>query len=172
MRVQDFKVSVAEILGRPGSYRDIRIEDPLEDVATALARVDGAVAAELRLESVVEGVLATGEVHAEATFRCARCLKELPSGVDVELTELFYGPGHGEGEDDAYRVTGLDIDLEPAVRDAVTLALPLNPVCKQDCKGICARCGKDLNLEGCVCAADDVDPRWAALDELRERLAQ
>ena len=170
--MQDFKVSVAEILGRPGTYRDIRIEDPLEGVETALARVDKGVVAEVRLESVVEGILATGEVEAGATFRCARCLKEMPADVEVELTELFYAPGHGEGEDDAYRVIGLELDLEPAVRDAVTLALPLNPVCKQDCKGICARCGKDLNFEGCECGADDVDPRWAALDALRERLAQ
>ena len=170
--MQDFQVSVAEILGRPGTYRDIRVEDPLEGIETALARVDGGVVAELRLESVVEGVLTTGEVRARATFVCARCLKEMPADVVVDLTELFYGPGHGEGEDDAYRVVGMEIDLEPAVRDAVTLALPLNPVCKEDCKGLCAGCGKDLNLEGCVCGADDVDPRWAALDALRERLAQ
>ena len=170
--MQDFKISVAEILGRPGTYRDIRVEDPLEGIETALARVDKGVLASLRLESVVEGVLATGEVTGGATFICARCLKEMPADVEVDITELFYAPGHGEGEEDAYRVTGTDIDLEPAVRDAVTLALPLNPVCKEDCKGICATCGKDLNFEGCVCRADDVDPRWAALDALRERLAQ
>jgi len=170
--VQDFQISVAEILGRPGTYRDIRVEDPLEGIETALARVDRGVIASLRLESVVEGVLVTGDVEAGATFVCARCLKEIPARVDIDLVELFYGPGHGEGEDDAYRVAGTDVDLEPAVRDAVTLSLPLNPVCKEDCKGLCATCGKDLNFEGCVCGADDVDPRWAALDALRERLAQ
>ena len=170
--MQDLKVSVAEILGRPGTFRDIRVEDPLEGIETALARLDKGVLASLRLESVVEGVLATGEVEGGATFVCARCLKEMPADVTVDITELFYAPGHGEGEEDAYRVVGTDIDLEPAVRDAVTLALPLNPVCKEDCKGLCATCGKDLNFEGCVCRADDVDPRWAALDALRERLAQ
>jgi uncharacterized protein len=170
--VQDFQVSVAEILGRPGTYRDVHLDGALEGIETPLAKVDQGISGEVRLESVVEGVLATGTVEAGATFVCARCLKEMPAGMTVDLTELFYGPGHGEGEDDAYRVTGMEVDLEPALRDAVTLALPLNPVCKEDCKGICARCGKDLNFEGCVCGIDEVDPRWAALDALRERLAQ
>jgi uncharacterized protein len=56
------------------------------------------------------------------------------------------------------------------LRDAVTLALPLRPLCREDCKGLCARCGNDLNAGPCDCGGDDIDPRWEALAALRERL--
>lgn len=168
--MQELTVSVAEILGRPGEYRDISISKPVEGIDVTLARVgDHPLAASLRLESVVEGVLVTGSVEARADMECARCLKPLSSSIEVEVCDLFAGPGH-EAEDDAYRVTGTEIDLEPMLRDAVTLALPLNPVCSEGCAGLCARCGKDLNEGPCACTEDTADPRWAPLAALREKL--
>ena len=171
--MHEFKVSVAEILGRPGAYRDLEIRKPLSGVRTSLARLHQAIDARLRAESVVEGILVTGPVTGNSVLQCARCLKQLPSEISVDVCELFYAPGHlDQADDDSYRVTGNEIDLEPMLRDAITLGLPLNPVCAEDCKGLCARCGKDLNLGSCDCTEDTGDPRWAALDELRERLAQ
>jgi uncharacterized protein len=171
--VHGLTISVAEILGRPGAYRDIRLRKSLPGVRTALARVQNDLDADLRAESVVEGVLVTGEVRGQAVHQCARCLKQLPSGVEVEVCELYYGPGHeAPADEDAYSVKGVEIDLEPMLRDAVALALPLNPLCSEDCKGICARCGRDLNLKDCDCKEEEGDPRWAALDALRDRLAQ
>lgn len=171
--MHEFKVSVAEIIGRPGAYRDLEIREPLSGVRTSLARLHQAVDARLRAESVVEGILVTGPVKGNPVLQCARCLKQLPSEIQVDVCELFYAPGHlDQAEDDSYRVSGNEIDLEPMLRDAITLGLPLNPVCGEDCKGLCARCGKDLNLGSCDCTEETGDPRWAALDELRERLAQ
>jgi uncharacterized protein len=72
--------------------------------------------------------------------------------------------------DDSYRVTGTEIHLEPMLRDALTLSLPLNPLCKRDCKGLCSGCGVDLNVAACICVENDVDPRWAPLEALRARL--
>jgi uncharacterized protein len=89
--------------------------------------------------------------------------------VEVEVCELYTAPGH-EAEDDAYRVGGTEIDLEPMLRDALTLALPLNPVCREDCAGLCAHCGKDLNEGACDCVEDTTDPRWEALASLRAKL--
>ena len=171
--MHEFTISVAEILGSPGAYRDLRIRKPLKGVRTSLARLHRAIDASLRAESVVEGILVTGRVAADPVLQCARCLKQLPADLDVEVCELFYAPGHtDQADDDSYRVAGNDIDLEPMLRDAITLGLPLNPLCKADCKGLCARCGKDLNLGDCECTEEEGDPRWAALDELRDRLAQ
>jgi DUF177 domain-containing protein len=168
--VQELTVSVAEILGHPGEYRDISISKPVEGLEISLARVGNhPLAARLRLESVVEGVLVTGPVEALADMECARCLKSLTSSVEVDVCDLYTAPGH-EAEEDAYRITGTEIDLEPMLRDAVTLALPFNPVCKQDCAGLCARCGKDLNDGPCDCTEDATDPRWAPLAALREKL--
>jgi uncharacterized protein len=170
--VQELRVSVAEILGYPGEYRDIRLDRPISGVGTALARVtERPVHAELRAESVVEGILMTGTVRAGTTLSCARCLEEFPSEVGLELCELFAGPGHEPSvEDEVYRVEGKEIDLEPMLRDALTLALPLHPLCREGCPGLCARCGRRLDVGSCECFQEETDPRWAELDALREKL--
>jgi uncharacterized protein len=170
--VQELRVSVAEILGYPGEYRDIRLDRPISGVRTALAGVTEApVHAELRAESVVEGILMTGTVRARTTLSCARCLDEFPSEVRIELCELFAGPGHEPSvEDEAYRVEGKEVDLEPMLRDALTLALPLHPLCREECPGLCARCGRRLDVGSCDCFEEETDPRWAELDALREKL--
>ena len=171
-RVPDLKASVGEILGRPGEYREIHVSAPFGGVETSLARVETApIRLDGRAESVVEGVLVTGALIGDATLTCARCLTTFSGSVDVELVELFATPGHEGGEaEESYPVTGDEIDLEPMIRDALTLALPLRPLCREDCKGICATCGQDLNAADCNCTQDDTDPRWASLSALREKL--
>jgi uncharacterized protein len=171
--VQGFKVSVAEILGQPGRYRDIRLEQTVPGVEGALAVLtDDPVEASLRAEAVVEGVLVTGGLTGSMQARCARCLKDIPAEVSIDVCELYVAPGHEVPDDeDSYEVNGLEIDLEPLMRDALALALPLNPLCGADCKGLCATCGQDLNEGPCSCTEEEIDPRWAALSELRDRLA-
>jgi len=168
--VADLTVSVAEILGRPGAYRDFRVSGSLEGAGVALAQLEAdSLAAELRAESVIEGVLITGRVQGTTVLTCARCLKDFRAPVEVEVCELFAGPGHEEDDPDAYRVGGPDLHLEPMLRDVVTLALPLNPHCAEGCVGLCPRCGRELG--NCSCEVEERDPRWAGLDALRERLS-
>ncbi|MFN2389063.1 MAG: DUF177 domain-containing protein [Actinomycetota bacterium] len=165
-----FRISVAEILGRPTASRDIRVLAPLAEVGNALARLtDGPVAASLRADSVVEGILVTGKARADARLECARCLTAFASQVAVEVCELFSGPGH-EAPEDGYRVSGTEIDLEPMLRDGIVLSLPLKPLCRDDCAGLCASCGIDLNQGACTCTQVTTDPRWAPLEALRDRL--
>lgn len=165
------KVSVAEILNRPGEYRELDVRPSFEDVQTELARLEARpLSAHLKAESVVEGILVTGHVAGEATLRCARCLSEFRGPVALDLCELYTTPGHELPEDEAYRVEGSEIDLEPMLRDALVLALPLNPVCREACRGLCARCGRDLNDGDCDCEESEIDPRWADLEALREKL--
>lgn len=169
--VGDLKVSVAEILGRPGEYRDVRVASELEGVETALARLDPhEVRGDLRAESVVEGILVTGRVEARTALECSRCLESFSGDVQVEVCEMFVAPGHEGADDDAYPVTGTEVDLEPMLRDAVTLALPLKPLCREACEGLCPTCGKRRDEGPCECREDETDPRWAALSALREQL--
>lgn len=123
---------------------------------------------DLRLESVVEGVLVSGEVHVLAVGECARCLEPLERELDVEIQELYAYPGHEDPEDELRTVVddGL-VDLEPALRDAVVLALPLAPLCTPDCTGLCPECGVRLADEPGH-GHEEIDPRWAALAGLRE----
>jgi uncharacterized protein len=171
--VQDLIVSVAELLGRPGAYRDVRLAAPLEGVAIALARLDPArVSADLRAESVVEGVLVTGMVRGETVLTCARCLRESSDPVEVDVCELYAAAGHKpEDDEEVYEVRGAELDLEPMLRDAIALALPLNPHCADGCEGLCAMCGRNLVDGRCECWESDHDPRWAALDKLKESLS-
>lgn len=169
--MHEFKVSIADVIDRPGSYRDITVTAPLPGVGVALARLsESPVAVTVRAESLVDGILIDGSVRGEAALTCGRCLTEFGAGIDIRVCELFSAPGAADGDDDTYRIAGTEIDLEPMLRDAFGLALPLNPVCAAGCEGLCPGCGRDLNEQPCVCAADDVDPRWAALDEVRARL--
>jgi uncharacterized protein len=171
-RVHDFNISVAEILGQPGQHRDLHLEVPLDGVGTALAHLEEKpLRADLRAESVVEGILITGDLQGQTILECARCLKEFHSTVDLDVCELFLAPGADPDDQESYRISGTDLDLEPMLRDAVTLDLPIHPLCKEDCKGLCARCGRDLNLGACDCTEDTTDPRWAELDALRDRLS-
>lgn len=168
--MRESTISVAEILGRPGEYRDVQVAQPVEGLEVALAHLGPRpLAGLLRLESVIEGILVTGSVAGRVDLECARCLKGFTAPLEVEICELYTAAGH-EAEADAYRVQGSDIDLEPMLRDAAGQALPLNPLCRTDCAGLCARCGKDLNDGACGCVEEETDPRWDALAELRAKL--
>jgi uncharacterized protein len=121
----------------------------------------------LRLESVMEGVLVSGEVDAPLTGSCARCLEPLEDTLDLDLQELYaYAGSTTEAtseEDEVRRVDGDFIDLEPMVRDAVVLALPLAPVCDENCSGLCVDCGLRLDDLPPDHTHEVTDPRWAGL---------
>ncbi len=161
-----------ELHRRPGAMATVsRTVDAPEDLGTEVAGVPAGapIALDLRLESVMEGVLVSGTVTARAVGACVRCLDEVTIPVDVELQELFayvervaHSDEVGSDDDDLRELDGDLADLEPALRDAVVPALPFQPVCRVDCPGLCSECGARL--------ADDpthhhetTDPRWAAL---------
>jgi uncharacterized protein len=127
---------------------------------------------DLRLESVSEGVLVSGTVRVALTGECARCLEPLTDNLEVDVQQLFVYPGHeNEADDDEIgRLVDDLADLEPTVRDAVVLALPLAPVCRDDCPGLCPTCGARLADVGSAHGHDEPDPRWAALRGLGNTL--
>ncbi|MEV8343502.1 YceD family protein [Streptomyces niveus] len=135
----------------------------------------------IRLESVMEGVLVTGTARATAEGECVRCLEPVRQDVAADFQEMFSYPDaddrgrskQAEPADDAeddedrlYIEDGL-FDLEPVLRDAVVLALPMQPVCRETCAGLCSECGIRLD-ENPDHHHDAVDPRWASLQGLAE----
>jgi uncharacterized protein len=89
---------------------------------------------------VTDGVLVTATATAPLAGECARCLDEFTSSMVVSFQELFVEPGEEAG-DDGYLLDGDFLDLEPALRDALVLELPLSPLCAVDCPGLCSECG-------------------------------
>jgi uncharacterized protein len=119
---------------------------------------------DLRLEAVMDGVLVSGTVTAPIHAECGRCLTPVTDDIHVDVQELFAYDADPDGE--SALVEGDLIDLEPVLRDAVMLGLPLNPVCRDDCAGLCAGCGEPLADLPADHGHDDIDPRWAALAAL------
>ncbi|GAA3024975.1 DUF177 domain-containing protein [Kitasatospora albolonga] len=153
---------------------DLGIEDVIGVPAGSEIELD------IRLESVVEGVLVTGTATAHVEGECVRCLEPVEDDLEVDFQELYYYPESDErhrartagaedldedSEDETYRLEGDFFDLQPVLRDAVVLALPLQPVCQEDCLGLCSECGARLSDDPAH-HHDAADPRWAALQGL------
>ena len=182
-------------LGRQaGSARTQQLTVPApDDLRLELARVPvGAdVHLEVRFEAVTEGVLVTGSATAPLAGECARCLAPLAATVTASFRELYLyrhdkQDRHGKHdrhdsrewfdentEQDGEELHYLDgdlLDLEPALRDAVVLALPMSPLCREDCPGLCVECGVPLADAGPDHGHEDApDPRWAGLKQFNEQ---
>jgi uncharacterized protein len=117
---------------------------------------------------VVEGVLVTGLVSVDVQGECVRCLGQISDRMEVDVQELFVYPGSEATEDEASRLEGDLIDLEPLLRNGVVLDLPFQPLCRDDCQGLCSSCGADLNAEPDHSHVRAVDPRWARLAALQD----
>jgi len=125
----------------------------------------------LRLEAVMEGVLVTGTAYASLAGECVRCLEPITDEIEVRFQELFVYEDHAlpESEDDEVSTLQDDlVDLEPLLRDAVVLALPFQPLCSDDCPGLCSECGARLVDDPGHAHEAAVDPRWAALADLEQ----
>lgn len=169
-------VDTHELGRRPGTSQPLTRDIPVTGelgVPDVIRVPEGTpVALDLLLESVVEGVLVSGTAAVATEGQCSRCLDPITDEVEVEVTELFAYPesttDETTEEDEVSRVVDDMIDLEPLVRDAVVLALPLVPLCSEDCAGLCAGCGvKWADLEPGH-GHETIDPRWAALVERLE----
>ena len=165
-----------ELARRPGISR--KLERTLEaqiplGVEGVIAVPKGAeVELDVLLESVVEGVLVSGTAVAPIAGECSRCLDPISADdadVEVEFTELFAYPDsiteETTDEDEIHRLVDAKADLEPVVRDAVVLALPAAPLCREDCPGLCPDCGGRWADLGPDHRHETIDPRWAALTE-------
>lgn len=159
-----------ELGRRPGSMRTLRRVVPapagLGIVDLVGVPPDSDLELDLRLESVMEGVLVSGTATAEVTGECGRCLDPVSETLEVRVQELFAYRPDPDDQDDVALLSGDLLDLEPAVRDAVVLALPLTPLCDPDCAGLCPECGDRLDDLPDDHRHDVVDPRWSALSSL------
>ncbi|MBW9206395.1 DUF177 domain-containing protein [Mumia sp. zg.B53] len=165
-----FVLDTHEIARRPGTQREFTYsaKAPAGMGVDMLGVPEGSdVDLDLRLESVMEGILLTGTASVHTSGECVRCLQEIDGEVTVDLQELYVYDDEGE-EDDIARLQGDLLDLEPVLRDAVVLALPHNPLCAPDCPGLCAECGARLADDPEHTHGEAVDPRWSALSQLKQ----
>lgn len=183
-------VSVAQVASRPGQSKPIDAVFPApsgigDDIVGVREGADVHVVGSF--DSIVDGLVFTGRIEAPLTAECTRCLKPIDPDWTVNATLFFPydapgaddGRGTGEveiiaGEDEAEDVyplssDGAFADMESPLRDTLVEALPLQPLCKEDCLGLCPQCGVDLN-EDPDHHHDVTDIRFAALEQFKARL--
>lgn len=165
-------IDVRPLGRRPGNHKPMQLQVPVgTPIGNDVIRVPtGAeLDLDLRLESVTEGVLVSGEAFGTAVGECSRCLVALEQDVAITLRELFVYPGSTTDEtteeDELPRVQDDLLELEPLVRDEIVLALPQVPLCRPECPGLCPGCGERFDDLEQGHIHEILDPRWAALAE-------
>jgi len=144
--------------------------EPLELGGQRYVPVPEKPEAVLTLAQTSSGLVLDLELATRVLGPCMRCLTD--AGLDVEVAAREYqasSPGESEELTTPY-IADTRLDLSAWAHDAVALALPDKILCREDCAGLCPVCGKDLNREPHEHEGEDVDPRWAALADLRDRL--
>jgi len=169
------RIELEKLQGGKGGFAHVYQPDELNPVDE---RVNLSQAAEVSgsLRRTGDGVFVTGHIETRAQLECDRCLKpiELPVSADFAL-EYITGADYesssvaalSEEELSVSVFDGDSIDVDEIVKEQILLAVPSRTLCREDCKGICPECGIDLNTGQCNCAAEEVDPRWAALQSFK-----
>lgn len=128
---------------------------------------------------IIQDIRVNGKLSGAFQMACARCLEPVPQSIERDF-DLLYRPIGVDGGKAELSVTAAEAEisyyegdgllLEDVLREQVLLAVPLKAICREDCKGLCPHCGKNLNLAQCNCAEPAEDPRWSALKEIRSKL--
>ncbi len=150
------------------------------NIQSQIASLSRPAHARMKVSLSGERVRVTGSVDAELNTTCSRCATQSLQKIEKKF-DLEYWPDPAvvkEGDDIALTYDELDIgfyredqlDLSAVVSEQIVLEIPMKPICREDCKGLCDVCGADLNVSSCSCEHETVDPRLAGLAELKRRL--
>jgi len=116
----------------------------------------------------VDGILLLkGKLAFDYVTGCFRCLKDVEEHVEIRISENYVNDGGQAEELDAYTYEGNLLDLDKAIEDNIILNLPMKKLCSQDCKGLCEKCGTNLNDKQCNCSEDSINPQ---MEKLRDYL--
>ena len=121
------------------------------------------VRGQLLFTRTTRGALAKGQFITELETDCARCLEPFPLTLNVLLEEMF---SFSPASDPVYFIDEGWLDLRQPLREQIMLAMPMHPLCRPGCKGLCPNCGQNLNEGPCQCSAEEIDPRLAVLKKL------
>ncbi len=158
------QIQVKDLIQKPGTMKELELVHSLENpLGTEVVAVPKGRELKLfvRLESVHEGILVTVSGDAFADTECSRCLEPMQEEIEIELQELFH---YQPKEEDDFAIEQDRVDLEQALIDAVVPNLPIKPLCREDCPGLCADCGEKLDA-GTHNHEKPIDPRFDALKD-------
>ncbi len=164
------RIDLANVAGTPGAHGRYEVSE--RPAATEDYEAVGPVEGWLNVENTGALLLMTGELRAAVRVKCVRCLVECECPLVMEIEEEF---ATGETAPDVLTIDREEpetsaikdfvLDVSELVRQQLAVNLPMHQLCREDCKGICPECGRNLNLGPCSCAPP-TDGRWTALGEL------
>ena len=157
---------------RDGEYF-YTFNEPIEEIELELPFYDNFTAS-VKVSKVHNQLILDAELSANANFECDRCASFYKKEVKANYRMVYLFSRNGE-EPDSISITYLPVDADKIVldkdfRDYLILAIPMKKLCKEDCKGLCFKCGKDLNEGDCNCEKNQVDAKWIPLIELKNKL--
>lgn len=166
-----YVLQVADLLERPGASREVLLRLPAPDeLELPLSSIREPLEFDGVIESVVDGLLLRGRLRASLDVACSRCLRPLALDVAADVVELFTDPEDVDPADEVeagYEIDDGTVHLGTLVRDALSSAVPLQPLCEEACRGLCPECGVNRNETTCRCEDEQVDTRWEALRGLQ-----
>jgi uncharacterized protein len=163
-RLHQLRLNARELLRQPGLQKPVAVSLAASDLGIDDDRITDEITVDVTATSNIDGVVVEGTVTMSWRASCRRCLAEVFGTSSIEVDEVYQD--EIDDDADAFPIEGDQIDLVPAVREAVLLELPDDVLCREDCAGICPVCGTDRNLGSCDCDTTIRDDRWAALADL------
>ena len=151
-----------------GYSRDFPVELPSIQLTPEPDLVARDLRGRVRVTRTAQGLLLQVKMNAKTSTECSRCLDPFEYELEIESTDLYAFSADASGETSLVLPDDSIIDLGPIVRDEMLLAIPISPVCRADCKGLCPICGLNQNENSCNHEDDDIDPRLDALKSFLE----
>lgn len=164
-------INVTKVKSTAQSSERLKLAEPVD--AAAYGYPELALVDDLQFQGVIENAAPFLELHGQVAARlqmtCSRCLISFEQEITAEIAEAFTNKPEAMSEDDEYEVTffsGDEIDIAPALLRSLLLEMPMRPLCRPDCRGLCPNCGADLNQQPCSCKHEDIDIRLSKLQAL------
>lgn len=170
------RVDVSEIRKSPGMkvHLDLASRLPPLEIKGQPVRLASPARASLDITNNGKALVVEGEVEGRLEVSCDRCLEAFHFPVKVDFYETYYPAGaegiSSEEREEWIPFVGDVLDLTPEIVKSIVLALPMRFVCREDCRGLCPRCGRNLNLGECGCSRESIDPRLAVLEDLLKEM--
>lgn len=167
------RVDVSDIKRGTGLWKPFEFEGPVHFEGLEL---EGPVRAKFKLTNVGSRILVDGELHTQVRLSCGRCAESFVAPLDLEVDEHFIDEASGEvPADENVALEDLNIftyrddriEFDEILRQNLLAALPVKPLCQEDCQGLCDQCGTNLNQGSCSCPSEEIDPRWGPLMKLK-----
>ncbi len=168
------QINVSQLLKSPvGSTRSYEVSE-IVDIDGCNSRVEGKV----KLTRTKQGILAEGPLRTEFEFTCSRCLSlfSCPLTLNIEeeylpTTDVVTGTPLSPPDEPGFFTIDErhTLDLTEAIRQYTLLAIPMKPLCSEDCAGLCPSCGRNLNEGPCSCLPQTTNPRWSELNKLANK---